>query len=104
MRAVLDRNLLSTILMCQEVARGMMQRRAGRIVTIGSIAPFKGRTNGSIYAVAKAGVTHFTRCLADQLRSYDVTVNCIAPGDTRTGRFLGHAQCRSKQARRVGHA
>ena len=88
-RAVLDRNLLSTILTCQAVARGMMDRRCGRIVTIGSVAAFKGRTQGSIYAVAKAGVTHYTRCLADQLRPYDITVNCIAPGDTRTGRFMG---------------
>ncbi|BBK44650.1 3-oxoacyl-ACP reductase [Allostella vacuolata] len=88
-RAVLDRNLLSTILTCQAVAPGMMERRQGRIVTIGSTAGSRGRTNGAIYAVAKAGVTHFTRCLADQLRPYDVTVNCIAPGETRTGRFLG---------------
>jgi 3-oxoacyl-[acyl-carrier protein] reductase len=88
-RAVLERNLLSTILTCQAVARGMMERHSGRIVTIGSVAAFKGRTQGSIYAVAKAGVTHYTRCLADQLRPYDVTVNCIAPGDTRTGRFMG---------------
>jgi 3-oxoacyl-[acyl-carrier protein] reductase len=88
-RAVLDRNLLSTILTCQAVARGMMARRQGRIVTIRSIAAFKGRTNASIYAVSKAGVTHYTRCLADQLRPYDITVNCIAPGDTRTGRFMG---------------
>ena len=34
-------------------------------------------------------MTHYTRCLADQLRPYDITVNCIAPGDTRTGRFMG---------------
>jgi 3-oxoacyl-[acyl-carrier protein] reductase len=88
-RAVLDRNLLSTILTCQAVARGMMERHSGRIVTIGSVAAFNGRTQGSIYAVAKAGVTHYTRCLADQLRPYDITVNCIAPGDTRTGRFMG---------------
>ena len=88
-RAVLDRNLLATILTCQAVARGMMERRCGRIVTIGSVAAFKGRTQGSIYAVAKAGMTHYTRCLADQLRPYDITVNCIAPGDTRTGRFMG---------------
>jgi 3-oxoacyl-[acyl-carrier protein] reductase len=88
-RAVLDRNLLATILTCQAVARGMMERRSGRIVTIGSVAAFKGRTQASIYAVAKAGVTHYTRCLADQLRPYDITVNCIAPGDTRTGRFMG---------------
>ena len=88
-RAVLDRNLLSTILTCQAVARGMMERHSGRIVTIGSVAAFKGRTQGSIYADAKAGVTHYTRCLADQLRPYDITVNCIAPGVTRTGRFMG---------------
>ncbi len=66
----------------------MMERRRGRIVTISSVAAFKGRTNGSIYATAKAGVVHFTRCLADQMRPYDVTVNAIAPGDTRTERFL----------------
>jgi 3-oxoacyl-[acyl-carrier protein] reductase len=88
-RAVLDRNLLATILTCQAVAKGMMERRRGRIVTIGSVAAFRGRTNSSIYAVAKAGMTHYTRCLADQLRPYDIAVNCIAPGDTRTGRFLG---------------
>ena len=87
-RAVVDRNLLSTILVCQQVARGMMQRRRGRIITVSSVAAFKGRTNGAIYATAKAGAIHFTRCLADQMRPYDVTVNAIAPGDTRTERFL----------------
>ena len=46
-RAVLDRNLLSTILVCQRVASGMMQRRRGRIVTISSVAAFKGRTQGA---------------------------------------------------------
>lgn len=87
-RAVIDRNLLSTIFVCQAVAKGMMERRSGRIVTIGSVAAFKGRTNASIYATAKAGALHFTRCLADQLRPYDITVNTIAPGDTRTERFV----------------
>ena len=79
MRAVLDRNLLSTIFVCQQVARGMMERRRGRIIAIGSVAAFKGRTNASIYATAKAGAMQFTRCLADQMRAYDVTVNTIAP-------------------------
>jgi 3-oxoacyl-[acyl-carrier protein] reductase len=87
-RAVIDRNLISTIFLCQAVARGMMERRKGRIITITSVAAHKGRTNGSIYATAKAGATHFTRCLADQMRPYNVTVNAIAPGDTRTERFL----------------
>lgn len=87
-RAVIDRNLMSTIFVCQSVARGMMERRKGRIVTIGSVAGSKGRTNGSIYATAKAAAAHFTRCLADQMRPYGVTVNVLAPGDTRTERFL----------------
>lgn len=86
-RAVLDRNLLSTIFVCQQVSRGMMERRRGRIITIGSVAAFRGRTNGAIYATAKAGAMLFTRCLADQLRPYDVTANILAPGDTRTERF-----------------
>jgi NAD(P)-dependent dehydrogenase (short-subunit alcohol dehydrogenase family) len=87
-RAVIDRNLLSTIFVCQRVAQEMMVRRSGRIVTIGSVAAFKGRTNASIYATAKAGALHYARCLADQMRPFNVTVNTIAPGDTRTERFL----------------
>jgi len=88
-KAVLDRNLLSTILVCQRVARSMMERRTGRIVTISSIGAFLGRDNSSIYATAKAGVVHYTRCLADELRPYDITANSLVPGDTRTGRYLG---------------
>ena len=88
-RAVLDRNLLSTILVCQAVAKRMMDRREGRIVTISSTAAFVGRTDSSIYGTAKAGAVHYTRCLADQLRPYNITVNSLAPGDTRTGRYLG---------------
>lgn len=87
-RAVLDRNLLSTIFVCQAAARGMMARKRGRIVTIGSVAAFKGRSFSAVYATAKAGALAYSRCLADQLRPYDVTVNVIAPGDTRTERFL----------------
>jgi 3-oxoacyl-[acyl-carrier protein] reductase len=88
-RAVLDRNLLSTILVSQRVARGMMARRRGRILTVSSIAAFRGRAHSAIYATAKAGVVAYTRCLADQLRAYDIAVNSLAPGETRTGRFLG---------------
>jgi 3-oxoacyl-[acyl-carrier protein] reductase len=88
-RSVLDRNLLSTILVCQAVAQRMMERRSGRILTISSTAAFSGRSHSSIYATAKAGAVHYTRCLADQLRPYNIAVNSLAPGDTRTGRYLG---------------
>jgi 3-oxoacyl-[acyl-carrier protein] reductase len=87
-RAVLDRNLLSCILCCRAVAPGMMARKRGRIITIGSIAGTHGREEGAIYAVAKAAVHEYTRCLAVQLRPYNVSVNCVAPGGTVTNRFL----------------
>jgi 3-oxoacyl-[acyl-carrier protein] reductase len=80
--------LLSCILCCRAVARGMMARKRGRIITIGSIAGTFGRDDGAIYAVAKAAVHEYTRCLAVQLRSYNVSVNCVAPGGTVTNRFL----------------
>jgi 3-oxoacyl-[acyl-carrier protein] reductase len=87
-RAVMDRNLLSCILCCREVAPEMMARRHGRIITIGSIAGTHGRMDGAIYSVAKAAVHEYTRCLAVQLRPYNVTANCVAPGGTVTNRFL----------------
>jgi 3-oxoacyl-[acyl-carrier protein] reductase len=88
LRSVMDRNLLGTILCCREVAPEMMKRKQGRIVTIGSIAGCYGRPTGSIYAVAKAAVHEYTRCLAEQLRPYNIPVNCVAPGGTVTERFL----------------
>lgn len=87
-RAVMDRNLLSCMLCCREVVPEMMERKDGRIINIGSIAGSVGRDSGAIYAVAKAAVHHYTRCLASQLRTHNVTVNCVAPGGTVTPRFL----------------
>jgi 3-oxoacyl-[acyl-carrier protein] reductase len=87
-KAVLDRNLLSCILCCREVAPEMMSRKQGRIIAIGSIAGTHGRDEGAIYAVAKAAVHEYARCLAVQLRPHNVTVNCVAPGGTVTNRFL----------------
>jgi 3-oxoacyl-[acyl-carrier protein] reductase len=70
----------------------MMERRTGRIVTISSIAAFRGFANQAIYSTAKAAAIEYTRCLAMQLREYNITVNSLAPGDTRTGRYLGTRQ------------
>lgn len=88
LQSVMDRNLLGTILCCREVAPEMIDRKSGRILTIGSIAGCSGRTYGAIYSVAKAAVHEYTRCLADQLRPHNIPVNCVAPGGTVTERFL----------------
>jgi len=66
----------------------MMERRHGRIVTISSVDALHGIANGSIYATAKAAVIEYSRCLAVQLRPYNVPVNVIAPGGIVTPRFL----------------
>jgi 3-oxoacyl-[acyl-carrier protein] reductase len=91
-KAILDRNLLSCILVCRAVAPEMMERRRGWIVNLGSVAAHSGREDGAIYAAAKAGLTHYSRCLAVQLRPYNVPVNVIAPGGTVTARFLAAHQ------------
>ena len=85
---VLDRNLKTCILCSRAVAPKMMTRKAGWIVNIGSIAGMHGQNNSVIYATAKAAVHEYTRCLALQMRPYNVYVNAIAPGDTATPRFL----------------
>ena len=88
LRRVLDRNLLTCILPCRSVAREMMARRSGRIVNIGSVSGLEGRASEAIYATAKAAVHEYTRCLAAQMRPYNVYVNAIAPGPVVTARFL----------------
>ena len=86
-RTVLDRNLMTCILVCREVAPEMMARQQGWIVNIGSIAGLGGGTGSAIYRTAKAAVHEYTRCLADLMRPYNVYVNAVAPGDTLTARF-----------------
>ncbi len=87
-RAVLDRNLMTCILCCREVAPEMMARKAGHIVNIGSISGLFGHADEAIYSTAKAAVHEYSRCLAAMLRPYNVHVNVIAPGPTVTPRFL----------------
>jgi 3-oxoacyl-[acyl-carrier protein] reductase len=88
LRAVLDRNLMTCILVCREVVPEMIERRSGRIINIGSVAGLDGREQGAIYATAKAAVHEYTRCLGVMLRSHNVTANAIAPGDVVTPRFV----------------
>jgi 3-oxoacyl-[acyl-carrier protein] reductase len=91
-RSVLDRNLMTCILVCREVAPEMMERRAGRIVNFGSISGLQGFKESAIYATAKAAVHEYTRCLAVMLRPYNVTVNAVAPGEIVTARFVASRQ------------
>ena len=86
-RTVLDRNLMTCILVCREVIPEMMERGSGWVVTIGSIAGLGGHRSEVVYGTAKAAVHEYTRCLASQLRPYGVYANVIAPGEIITARF-----------------
>ncbi len=86
-RKVLDRNIITCILCCREVAPEMIARRAGWIVNIGSVAGLCGQAQSAIYSSAKAAVHEYTRCLAAQLRPDNVYANVIAPGLIMTPRI-----------------
>lgn len=86
-KTILDRNLMTCILVCRAVAPEMMERKEGWIVTIGSIAGLTGGQGAVSYKVAKAAVHQYTRCLASQLRPFGVYANIIAPGEIITARF-----------------
>jgi 3-oxoacyl-[acyl-carrier protein] reductase len=87
-RAVFDRNLWSCILVCRAIAPEMIDRRSGRIVNISSVDGLFGTPQRAMYATAKAAVIEYSRCLAAQLRPYDVGVNVVAPGGIVTPRFV----------------
>ncbi len=87
LQIILNRNLMTCIYACQEVAPEMIARKAGRIVNVGSIAGLTGLPESAIYCTAKAAVHEYTRCLASMLRPHGVHANVIAPGDTMTERF-----------------
>jgi 3-oxoacyl-[acyl-carrier protein] reductase len=77
---VINTNLKSVFNCCKAVARGMVRQRAGRIVNITSVAGLAGNAGQTNYAASKAGIIGFTKSLAKELGSRNVTVNAVAPG------------------------
>jgi 3-oxoacyl-[acyl-carrier protein] reductase len=78
--AVLDVNLKGVFNMTKVVARGMMKRRAGRIVNIASVVGITGNAGQVNYSASKAGVIGLTKTVAKELASRGVLVNAVAPG------------------------
>lgn len=79
-QATIQTNLIGSILTTQACTRGMMKARWGRIINISSVAGQVGNAGQSIYCAAKAGIVGFTKSMAKELASRNITVNAISPG------------------------
>jgi len=82
--AVLDANLKGAFHTTRTVIKGMMKRRAGRIINISSIVGLTGNKGQANYAASKAGLIGFTKSVAKEYASRGVLVNCVAPGFIET--------------------
>ena len=82
--AVLDANLKGAFLTTRAAIKGMMKRRAGRIINISSVVGVTGNKGQANYAASKAGLIGFSKSVAREYASRNVLVNCIAPGFIET--------------------
>jgi 3-oxoacyl-[acyl-carrier protein] reductase len=81
---VVSTNLASVYRVCKASLRGMMKARYGRIINIGSVVGQIGNPGQTNYAAAKAGMIGFTKSLAREIASRNITVNVVAPGFVET--------------------
>lgn len=91
---VLTTNLKSVFRLSRAVLRAMMKARGGCIISISSVVGSMGNPGQSNYAASKAGMAGFTKSLAQEIGSRNITVNCVAPGfiDTDMTHALGDEQ------------
>ena len=91
---VIDTDLTSVFRLSRAVIKGMMKARSGRIINIGSVVGFTGNPGQVNYVAAKAGMVGFTKALAREVGSRNITVNCVAPGfiDTDMTKVLAETQ------------
>ncbi|MFT6778519.1 MAG: 3-oxoacyl-[acyl-carrier protein] reductase [Paraglaciecola sp.] len=79
-QSIMDTNLTSIFKISKAVLRGMMKKRKGRIINIGSVVGSTGNTGQANYAAAKAGVIGFSKSMAREVASRGITVNVVSPG------------------------
>ena len=106
---VIETNLKSVYKLSQVAIKGMMKKRYGRIINISSIVGHMGNAGQTNYAATKAGISGFTKSLAQEVGKRGITVNCVAPGfiDTDMTKALNEDQRESLLAHiplsRLGH-
>ena len=88
---VINTNLNSVYRLCKLCLRNMLKARYGRIINITSVVALSGNPGQANYVAAKSGIIGFTRALAKEIGSRNITVNCIAPGFIETDMTAGLA-------------
>lgn len=101
--AVHNANLRGAFLTTRAVLKGMMRRKAGRIINIASIVGITGNKGQANYAASKAGLIGFTKSVAKEYASRDVLVNAVAPGFIETDMTTGLPEA-ARQAMLAGVA
>jgi 3-oxoacyl-[acyl-carrier protein] reductase len=93
-QSVIDTDLTSVFRLSRAVIKSMMKARSGRIINIGSVVGAMGNPGQVNYVAAKAGLVGFTKALAREVGSRNITVNCVAPGfiETDMTKSLAEAQ------------
>lgn len=79
-QSVIDINLTATFKMTRTAMKGMLKRRAGRIIYITSVVGATGNPGQANYCASKAGLTGMAKSLAQEVATRGITINCIAPG------------------------
>lgn len=90
--SVVSRNLLATIYACKFAGQQMRRQMGGKIINVGSIGAHMALPTGAVYNACKRGIEHYTRCMAEQMRPYNVNVNCLSPGYAKSARIASTRQ------------
>ncbi|BAC24237.1 fabG [Wigglesworthia glossinidia endosymbiont of Glossina brevipalpis] len=81
---VININLISVFIISKIVIKGMIKKRYGRIINIGSVSGFTGNIGQTNYSASKSGLTGFTKSLAREVAKKGITVNMVSPGFIKT--------------------
>jgi NAD(P)-dependent dehydrogenase (short-subunit alcohol dehydrogenase family) len=98
---VITVNLTGVFLVTQAVARGMLERGYGRILSIGSVSSLLGHPEHAPYAASKGGLSIMTKALATEWATRGVTVNAIGPAYTETPLTAGYLQAPGERERMI---